>query len=85
MPEISEYEPHIALSGGKDGLQMIKRLVSQVPGKLTERGAVLLEIGYDQGEAIVNIVKQYLPGAAVSMMPDLSGSNRVAIILTGWS
>jgi release factor glutamine methyltransferase len=81
MPEISEYEPHLALSGGEDGLQIIKKLISQVPGKLITGGTVLLEIGYDQGPAIVSIVNQCLPEAKVSIMPDLSGLDRVVIIL----
>jgi release factor glutamine methyltransferase len=34
MPEISEFEPHLALSGGKDGLQIIKQLLSQITGRL---------------------------------------------------
>ena len=82
MPEISKFEPHIALSGGEDGLHLIKKLISQVPGKLIAGGTVLLEIGYDQGPAIVSIVNQYLPGANVGIIQDLSGLDRVAIIRT---
>jgi len=82
MPEIAKFEPHLALSGGVDGLRRIGELISQVPGKLIAGGAVLLEIGYDQGHAISNIVGRYLPGASVRIAPDLSGSDRVAIILT---
>lgn len=82
MPEISEYEPHIALSGGEDGLQIIERLISQVQGKPIGNGALLLEIGYEQGAAVSSIVNQYLTGARVSIMQDLRGLDRVAIILT---
>jgi release factor glutamine methyltransferase len=82
MPEISKFEPRLALSGGEDGLQIIKKLISQVPVKLIAGGTVLLEIGYDQGTEVSSIVNQYLPGARVSIMPDLSGVERVAIILT---
>jgi release factor glutamine methyltransferase len=82
MPEISEYEPHIALSGGEDGLQIIERLISQVQGKPIGNGALLLEIGYEQGAAVSSIVNRYLTGARVSIMQDLRGLDRVAIILT---
>jgi len=82
MPEISKFEPHLALSGGIDGLQIIKKLFSQITGRLIAGGTVLLEIGYDQGPAIASTVNQCLPGARVSIMPDLSGLDRVAIILT---
>lgn len=82
MPEISKFEPHLALSGGEDGLRRIEELISQARGKLIAGGALLLEIGYDQGTAISSIVGQYLPEASVRIAPDISGLDRVAIILT---
>jgi len=82
MPEISKFEPHLALSGGVDGLRRIEELISQARGKLIDGGALLLEIGYDQGTAISSIVGQYLPGASVKIAQDLSGSDRVTIVLT---
>ncbi len=82
MPEISKFEPHLALFGGEDGLRRIEELISQARGKLIAGGALLLEIGYDQGTAISSIVGQYLPEASVRIAPDISGLDRVAIILT---
>ncbi|HEX7475723.1 MAG TPA: peptide chain release factor N(5)-glutamine methyltransferase, partial [Dehalococcoidales bacterium] len=47
LPEVNTWghEPALALDGGKDGLDVIRRLISQVKGKLKPGGALLLEIG----------------------------------------
>jgi release factor glutamine methyltransferase len=82
MPEISQFEPRLALCGGADGLQVIRELVSQTREKLIGGGALLIEIGYDQAAAVTSIVKQCLPEAAVSIAQDLSGLDRVAVVRT---
>ena len=53
-PEVRDHEPALALDGGPDGLDLVRRLVQQLraPGVLAARGAVYLEIGFDQGEAV---------------------------------
>lgn len=82
MPEISQFEPHIALSGGRNGLQLIHKLLVQVKSRLLAGGAILLEIGYDQGSAVASIANRYLPASKVSIEKDLSGIERVATIIT---
>ncbi len=82
MPEISQFEPRLALCGGPDGLQLIRELVSQTKGKLISGGALLLEIGCDQAEAVTSIVKRYLPQADVGVLQDLSGLDRVVVVRT---
>ncbi len=50
--EVSRYEPVLALDGGPDGLDLIRRLVEQAPHACTPGATLLLEIGADQGEAL---------------------------------
>jgi release factor glutamine methyltransferase len=45
--EVREYEPHLALFGGADGLDFYRRLFEH-PGDVTEDGWVIVEVGYDQ-------------------------------------
>lgn len=52
QPEISKYEPPVALDGGLDGLGIIRRLILQAPDHLKMRGAILIEIGFDQAEKV---------------------------------
>ncbi len=54
MPEVRDFEPHLALNGGADGLDAIRQLVRQAPQKLRAGGWLLTEIGVSQ----VAVVKE---------------------------
>jgi release factor glutamine methyltransferase len=81
-PEISEFEPLLALNGGADGLEMIEKLISQAERNLLRGGAVLLEIGHDQGQAVCNLARSHFPESKVSITADLSGLDRVVSIIS---
>lgn len=80
LPVATSFEPRSALDGGPDGLVVIERLLVRLPGVLADDGAALLEIGGDQGEAIVASVSATLPGWDCRVEPDLGGLPRVAVI-----
>ena len=46
--EVREHDPELALHGGESGLDVIRRLLREAPQHLTERGALLLEVGRGQ-------------------------------------
>ena len=74
---VGRYEPRLALDGGADGLDCIRALLPQIP-KLCRPGAhVLLEIGADQGESLVSLIRDGL-GAACDILPDYAGLDRIA-------
>lgn len=50
--EVREYEPHVALTPGTDGLDVIRRLLRDAPRFLDAGGHLLIEIGFDQHEAV---------------------------------
>ena len=43
---VSAHEPHVALDGGSDGLQLIRKLLNQAPSFLVPQGKVILEVDY---------------------------------------
>jgi ribosomal protein L3 glutamine methyltransferase len=45
LPAEYHAEPELALAGGDDGMDLIRRIIAQAPDYLSERGAILLEIG----------------------------------------
>jgi release factor glutamine methyltransferase len=60
---VLEYEPHVALFGGPDGLDLLRRFVVQVPAKLRPGGAIVLEIGRGQRETLEALLRAVLPAA----------------------
>jgi release factor glutamine methyltransferase len=76
-PDLS-FEPRLALDGGPDGLDIIRRLLERLPAVLEADGVALLEIGWDQGETVVAAVAGLLPGWRCSVQPDLAGLPRLA-------
>lgn len=80
-PEIIDYEPRMALAGGEDGLDKIRLMLEQAPGKVNRGGCLLTEIGQGQGEAATSLVKRYFPQASVELIPDLGGIERVVKVI----
>ena len=68
------FEPRIALDGGPDGLDLLRRLMGELPAAAAPSATVLLELGVGQVEAVRALVPE---GASVSVVPDLAGLDRV--------
>jgi release factor glutamine methyltransferase len=69
-------EPRLALDGGRDGLELIRRLIADAPRVLADDGALGLEIDPSQRETVVAMVERSLPGAKIDILPDLAGLAR---------
>jgi release factor glutamine methyltransferase len=80
LPVAASFEPVLALDGGVDGLAIIGRLLDRLPEALADDGVAMLEIGADQGEAIVALAEARLPGWGCTIEPDLALWPRVARI-----
>jgi release factor glutamine methyltransferase len=79
-PEVSRYEPQLALAGGQDGLEIIRRLLPQAKEELKPGGSLLVEIGAAQGSAAVHLAKRHFPEANVHIKKDLGGRDRVLVV-----
>ena len=80
LPTPTTFEPAEALDGGPDGLELIGRLLDVLPAGLAADGAAFLEIGADQGDAIVALAGERLPGWACRVETDLAGLPRTAVL-----
>lgn len=74
---VADHEPRQALDGGEDGLKAIRALVADAPRWLTSGGLMLLEMQFNQGDEITNIVRAHLPDAAITVLPDMAGQPRL--------
>ena len=75
-------EPQQALDGGEDGLNLIRRLLHQAPDWISPGGILLLEIEARQGEAAAHLAQMFFPQAAIAILPDLAGHDRLLRITT---
>lgn len=81
MADVRDYEPRLALEAGPEGLDLIARLLDQAPGHLFPGGVIFLEIGADQGQAVLNLVRQQLPQARqISLRQDYHGYDRLVVV-----
>lgn len=75
-PDVRDHEPRLALDGGADGLDIVRRIVSQAPSRLSASGLLALEIQFDQHEK-VSALMQAAGFAAIEVDRDLAGLPRV--------
>ncbi len=57
-PEVRDYEPRMALDGSGDGLAFYRRLAAESPSHLKPGGRLYLEIGWDQGESVEDLLRE---------------------------
>lgn len=79
---VREFEPQVALEAGDDGLDAIRGLLQDAPRYLSPDGIIFLEIAYDQGQAVLDLVDELIPQASdVELRQDLSGHDRIVTII----
>lgn len=76
MPEVRDHEPRMALDGDEDGLAFYRRIAGQAPDYLREGGWLLMEIAFDQGQAVRQMLSDG-PFEEIEIIQDLSGRDRV--------
>lgn len=82
-PEVSRYEPRFALDGGPGGTTLIRRTMVQAVPLMDPPAALLFEIGEGQGESLASLAAELFPGAAVRVLPDYSGLERIIVVEVG--
>ena len=77
--EIREYEPSLALDGGPDGLVLYRRLVPESLAFLSRGGWLALEIGQDQSDPVLELIRESGRFDTVRVIRDLNGLNRAIL------
>lgn len=74
--DVRDFEPHLALDGGADGLDLVRDIVRQAPAHLTPGGLLALEIAFDQGPRTAALLSEQ-GYQGVTIAKDLGGRDRV--------
>jgi release factor glutamine methyltransferase len=76
MPEVRDHEPRMALDGTEDGLHFYRRIIEEAGKHLVSSGMLFLEIGYDQGQAASELMREH-GYREVQVVQDYAGLDRV--------
>ena len=78
MPEVRDHEPRMALDGTEDGLHFYRRIIEEAGKHLVSSGMLFLEIGYDQGQAVSELMRTE-GYCEVQVVQDYAGLDRVVL------
>ena len=79
QPEVRDFEPGLALFGGADGLELIRRLISESAPLLQKHGYLMFEFGDGQETAVRQLISDSDTLTMVDVKHDLQGIGRIAI------
>lgn len=78
MQEVKEYEPYMALDGDEDGLKFYRIIANEAGNYLNEGGYLFLEIGYNQGEDVKQLLSER-NFTNIKLLKDYAGLDRIII------
>ncbi|NLY81567.1 MAG: peptide chain release factor N(5)-glutamine methyltransferase [Clostridiales bacterium] len=81
--EVKDFEPIMALDGGEDGLCFYRRIVKDSYEHLNDGGFILLEIGYDQGKELIEMMISDGRYTNIKVVKDFSKNDRIVVAEKG--
>lgn len=80
---VLDFEPHMALFGGDDGLYFYRKVFEKAQHVLELKNMMAFEIGFDIGDALVKLATEYFPEAKIELKQDIHGLDRMLFIYQG--
>ena len=77
---VYDYEPHVALFGGKDGLKFYREILENAHKVLKPKGFIFFEMGYDLKDSLSALAKEYYPESRIEVYKDINGKDRMMMI-----
>lgn len=75
-----QHEPVLALDGGLDGLDFYRRIAHEAPAHLSEGGSLYLEVGANEAQEVLKLLRENIDGADSGIRKDLCGIERIVWI-----
>ena len=77
---VYDFEPHVALFGGDDGLKFYKEIFADARKVVDPHGMLFFEMGYDLKEPLTKLAEQYFPEASIEVYKDINNKDRMFLI-----
>ena len=77
---VYDYEPHVALFGGEDGLKFYREILQNAHKILKPKGFIFFEMGYDLKDSLSALAKEYYPESRIEVYKDINGKDRMMMI-----
>ena len=75
--EVRDHEPLSALDGGPDGLTFYRRIAAEAPAYMHKNGILMMEIGYDQKQPVMQLLEETERFKNIICLQDLAGKDRI--------
>jgi len=82
--DVRDYDPHLALDGGRDGLDAYRQLALQCPARMKPGAVILLEIGFDQADKVAGLFQTqgFVAHSKIEVInKDIAGNDRVVTMV----
>ena len=77
---VYDFEPHVALFGGEDGLKFYREIFENADKVVNPHGLMFFEMGYDLKEPLTKLAKKYFPEAEAEVFKDINNKDRMLMI-----
>lgn len=77
---VYDFEPHIALFGGEDGLKYYREILENAHKIMPNKGLIFFEMGYDQKERLSELARKYYPDSEIKVFKDINNKDRMFML-----
>jgi release factor glutamine methyltransferase len=77
---VYDYEPHVALFGGEDGLKFYREIFENAAKILNDKALAFFEMGYDQKENLSKLAREYFDDVDIRVYKDINGKDRMLML-----
>ena len=77
---VYDFEPHVALFGGEDGLRFYREIFEKADKVVDPEGMMFFEMGYDLKDSLTELAKKYFPDSEIEIFKDINGKDRMMMV-----